>query len=459
MKLMKKSLTVLLTAAMMPAALLIGCAKAPESKDAAAPAASQPAAKTDDAAPKKTAGEVETIKFSGWGDPQEKEVFTKLLKSFEAANPNIKVEYIHVPDDYVGKMNTILAGGNAPDIFYVPDGDFGRWVSQGVLMPIDSYMKSTNINVSDIWENALIRYRYDGAKMGVGPLYCLPKDIGPTVLYYNKDLFTKANVPFPSADKPMTFQELIDVAKKLTHTNSDGKIDQYGMGPIWWEGFVWGNGGKVLSDDRKEFLLNSKEATDALQFAADLRNVYKVSPDSRALEAMNDGQMFETGRLAMVINGRWQVPAYRKLKFDWDVAPLPTAGKWNGWSGSVGLGIYSKSKHANAAFKLMEYLSGPEGQKLQSELGFAIPNFKSMAKTDVFLQPGQKPAHAEVFLKAAEAESPGPWTNLPNNKWLDLVNQNLGQIWDGKKKAKELMDELKPKVDAALKEGNPNLFK
>jgi multiple sugar transport system substrate-binding protein len=309
-----------------------------------------------------------------------------------------------------------------------------------------------------MWESALVRYRYDGAVTGKGQLYALPKDIGPTVLYYNKEIFQKLNVPFPSADTPMTFDQLLDTAKKLTVSNN-GKVEQYGMGPIWWEGFVIGNGGKFLSDDRKQFLLNSKEATDALQFAADLSLKHKVVPDSRALQAMNDGQMFETGKLAMMIQGRWMVPTYRKLKFDWDVAPLPANGKWAGWSGSVGLGVYSKSKNADAAYKLVEYLGGPEGQKEQSLMGFAIPSFKSMANTDVFLQPGQKPEHASVFLKAAENEIPGPWTNLPNAKWWDLLGQSLSDMWSGKKTAADLMNGLKPKIDQAIKEGNPALFK
>ncbi|MDQ6423149.1 sugar ABC transporter substrate-binding protein [Paenibacillus sp. LHD-117] len=398
------------------------------------------------------------IKFAGWGDPTEKEVFTKLIKDFETKNPNIKVEYLHIPQDYVGKMNTILAGGDAPDVFYVPDGDFGRWVSQDLLLPIEDYVDASNIDKADMWESSLIRYRYDGAVIGQGPLYALPKDIGPTVLYYNKDLFNKMNVPFPSADTPMTFDQLLETAQKLTVKKGE-KVEQYGMGPIWWEGFVLGNGGKFLSDDRKEFLLNGKEASDALQFAVDLAHKHKVVPDSRALKAMNDGQMFETGKLAMMIQGRWMVPTYRKLSFDWDVAPLPANGQWSGWSGSVGIGIYSKTKHAEAAYELVEYLGGPEGQKEQSLMGFAIPSFKSMANSDVFLQPGQKPEHAEVFIKAAENQIPGPWTNLPNAKWWDMLNQNLGPMWEAKRPAAELLNELKPKIDQAIKEGNPAIFK
>ncbi|WP_214627707.1 ABC transporter substrate-binding protein [Paenibacillus agaridevorans] len=404
-------------------------------------------------------GDKVKVKFAGWGDPSEKQVFDQLIKDFETKNPTIDVEYMHMPADYVGKMNTMLAGGTAPDVLYVPDGDFGRWVSAGLLMPIDNYVESSNIDIGDMWESGLKRYKYDGKKTGEGELYALPKDIGPIVLYYNKELFDAAGVPYPSAENPMTFDELLETAKLLTKDETgDGKPEQYGMGPAWWEGWIWGNGGKILSDDRKEFMMHEKAATDALQFAADLRNKHGVSPDTRALQAMNDGQMFETGKLAMMQQGRWMVPTYRKLDFDWDVAPNPTNGQWDGHSGSVGLGIYSKTANADAAFKLVEYLGGPEGQKLQSEMGFAIPSFKSMANSDVFLQPGQKPEHAEVFVKAAEVQKPGPWTNLPNAKWWDTLNQNLAQVWDGRKTAEALMNELKPEIDKLIKEGNPKLF-
>ncbi|GGA40682.1 sugar ABC transporter substrate-binding protein [Paenibacillus physcomitrellae] len=399
-----------------------------------------------------------TIQFAGWGDPSEKEVFTNLIKSFEEKNPTIKVNYLHIPSgDYVGKMNTILAGGDAPDVFYVPDGDFGRWVSQDLIMPIDDMVKNSNIDTADMWESGLSRYRYDGSAIGQGKLYALPKDIGPHVLFYNKDLFTKMNVPFPSAETPMTMEQLLDTAQKLT-ISKNGKTTQYGMGPVWWEDFVLANGGKFLSDNKQEFVGNSEETVHALQFAADLTNKYGVVPSSAALKDLNDSEMFKTGKLAMMVTGRWMVPEFRKLGFDWDVAPL-TGNDWGGISGSVGLGIYSKTKNVEAAYKLVEYLGGPEGQKEQSLMGFSIPSFKSMASTDVFLQPGQKPEHAEVFIKAVEKEEAGPWTVLPNAKWYDLLSQGLAPMWEGKKSAADVLNDLKPKIDAAIKEGNPALFK
>jgi multiple sugar transport system substrate-binding protein len=174
-------------------------------------------------------GKIE-ISISSWGAPDERAVFEAVLEEFEKANPDIKVRFIHIPNDYTTKMNTMIAGGTAPDVIFTSDGDFPRWVKQGAFLDItDRVMASTKLDLDDMWEQGLNRYRYDGKKTGTGAFYALPKDIGPTVMYYNKEIFDRLGVPYPSPDKPMTWDEALDMWKKLTvDENGDGKIDIYG---------------------------------------------------------------------------------------------------------------------------------------------------------------------------------------------------------------------------------------
>lgn len=403
---------------------------------------------------------VVTLTYNAWGSADENEVMKKLLSAFEEKYPEIKVKYNHIPDDYSNKMNTVLAGGSAPDVFLVSDGDFGKWVKSGLIMDMQSYVDKSDINLDDMWDSALARYKYDGKILGTGDQYALPKDIGPSALYYNKDIFKKEGIPFPSSTEPMTFDEFLDMCQKLTKKDESGKIIQYGTGPLWWEGLLWSNGGDFLSEDKKEFVMNSKDAVEAMQYAADLINKYQVSPDAKANSAMSADQMFSTGKIATIGGGRWMVPTYRKLDFDWDVAPMPTGklGTWSGWSGSVGYAIYKNTKHPDEAFKLINFLAGEEGQKLGTELGFQIPIFKSMSNTDIFLQKDQKPEHAEVFIKAAEGQRAGSWTLTSNNKWLDYFNQKITDLWTGKASAEKVLNDMKPEIDKLLKEGNPEIF-
>lgn len=77
------------------------------------------------------------ISISTWGASDEVAVFKEVLKGFEAANPNVKVKLLHIPNDYSTKMNTMISGGTAPDVLFVSDGDFPRWVKQGAFLNIN----------------------------------------------------------------------------------------------------------------------------------------------------------------------------------------------------------------------------------------------------------------------------------------------------------------------------------
>ncbi|MGJ9382262.1 ABC transporter substrate-binding protein [Salipaludibacillus sp. CF4.18] len=396
------------------------------------------------------------ISLSTWGIPAELKVMEELVTNFEEENPDINVNLLHIPDDYTGKMNTMLAGGTAPDVVFASDGDFGGWARAGLFLDIQEMAEESTIDLDDMWDTALDRYRWDGSRRGQGNLHALPKDIGPSAIYYNKDLFDEAGVEYPDPVEPMTWDELLETAKALT----DAEKDQFGLGPIWWEGFVWSNGGEFLSEDLTEFILHEEEGVEALQFVADLTNVHKVAPNSHQLDAMDADQMFETGRIAMNMAGRWMVPDYREMNFDWDVAPMPQGptGISTNWSGSVGYAINDKTNFPEASFKLVEYLAGERGQEIQTELGFAIPTYESLAETDVFLQPDQKPANAEAFIIGAKTQRPGPWNITPNNRWLDELNQNLGDVMNGERSAEEVLNEIQPAVQEFLEAGNPEIF-
>jgi multiple sugar transport system substrate-binding protein len=119
----------------------------------------------------------------------------------------------------------------------------------------------------------------------------------------------------------------------------------------------------------------------------------------------------------------------------------------------VGFAISPHARFPEAAWRLVEFLAGPEGQKSQSLMGFQIPNQRYLASTDIFLQPGQRPAHAGVFIPAALYERPFPQTQTPDSKWYDTLNQRLAAVWNGEKPAEQLLKEIQPEVQKALDDG------
>jgi multiple sugar transport system substrate-binding protein len=159
----------------------------------------------------------------------------------------------------------------------------------------------------------------------------------------------------------------------------------------------------------------------------------------------------------MHIDGRWMVPRFRQLEFDWDVAPIPVperGARSITWSGSVGLAVSAKTHHPTEAFSLVEYLAGPEGQARLTATGLQLPNQKELAATSLFLQPGKAPRHAEVFVQAAETSRPASATLVPNAFWNDVFSSFVEEVWRGDRTAASLFPEIKPRIDQALRTRN-----
>lgn len=398
------------------------------------------------------------LTFVGWGGPEEQAVFQHLVDVFNANNPDIVIKYQPIPTDYTTTLKTMIAGGTPPDIAYIPDGDFSAFAPRDQLVNIQPFVDASETFDSDaVWQSALGRYRWDAENkvFGEGPLYALPKDIGPTALFINVDLFNEMGVPLPSFTEPMTWDEFIDLATQLTvdangnHPGDDGfdvnNVEIWGLGEIWFEDAVFNNGGSIISPDGRTFVMADDQNTiDAVQFLSDLVHVYHVAPGSEQTASMSIGQMFEAGRMAMTTNGRWGTTNYRSvLDFEFDVIPFPvgpggvtayndqTDCSFSGWSGSVGVGIIAGSKgeeYAAEAYRFIEFIAGAEGQTEQAALGFQIPNQIDLANSDVFLQRDQYPAHAEVFIEAARCQPPGPWTRTPNyGEWFN--DTFWGGVW------------------------------
>ena len=403
---------------------------------------------------------VVTVELVGWGAPEERDAVRRVLRTFEAENPDVRVRYVQVPGtgyDYVNRVRLMLVGGIAPDVLYVPDGAFGAMATQGVLRPIgDMVDASESIDTGEIWPSAIDRYRFDGERLHRGELYCLPKDIGPTVMFYNADLFRARGVPLPSAEIPMTWDEAIATWQALTY-REDG-VRHYGVTAFPYEAAVWSSGAEILRDGR--WVMDEPTSAAALQWVADLSLVHGVSPSPArgGGGGMGSRELFEAQLAAMHFDGRWMVPRFREMAFDWDVAPVPVPTRGAPsitWSGSVGFCIANDSPHPDAAFRLVEYLAGPAGQTELTRTGLQVPNQRWLAESDVFLQRDRRPAHAEVFLASAESSRPPPATAVPNAFWHDVFFTYVGRIWRGERRADEYLRELSPIVNETLTEKNP----
>ena len=142
-----------------------------------------------------------TIQFWGYGDAAETNVFGNIVKKFNetiGSENNVKVEYTAQPSNgYSSAASMQLSSSSPPDVVYVEDALVKSWADSLYLEQLDKKDENGNYVYKgleeflggNVWEQGIGRYRYDVDTATVtdsSALWALPKDIGPTVLYYNK---------------------------------------------------------------------------------------------------------------------------------------------------------------------------------------------------------------------------------------------------------------------------------
>lgn len=376
-----------------------------EATDVATAAATSAATAMPDTSP--TAGGTTSmtgkIDFQVFGDPAELKVFQAVADAYNASHPGATVSIIHVPaqGDHMTKLSTSFAAGNPPDVFLINYRRYGQFASKGVIEPAAPLLaKSTTLKEDLYYQEALNAFKYKGV------LQCIPQNVSNLVVYYNKDLFTKYNIPFPKAD--WTWNDFLNAASGLTQdTNGDGKKDIYGASIepqiIRLAPFVWSNGGDIVDNPDKPttFTLSTGPARDAVQFFMDLQLTHKVVPTEAEAKAEDGETMFMNGRLGMLFQSRAATPSLREItSFQWDVAPLPMQKQKASILHSDAYCIAAASKNKDLAWSFVEYAQGTEGQTLASMLGRTVPSLKSVAQSPAFLDSTKSPASSQVFLDA-----------------------------------------------------------
>ena len=273
---------------------------------------------------KDEAVEEETVKsLSVWhayaGQADKVEFMNYAMNSFKEKYPDIVVEEVPMEHSaYKLKLNTAMATGNPPDVFYtLPGGYLGAFVDGDQVFPLDDALKQDGWGDS-IVASALDRVKYDGITYGV------PIDIDATVIWYNKTLFAEYGW-----DIPKTFQDLlvlIEVIKKegiipLSLGNKDRWPAtfwfQYPMMRLVDSGVVDAfNAG----DPNASF---SPEGAKAFQVVQDLVKVDAFPKGFNGMTAGEANMLFLNSKAAMVLNGTWQIGMSADAPDDFELGFFP----------------------------------------------------------------------------------------------------------------------------------------
>lgn len=325
-----------------------------------------------------------TLTVSGWtSTPAEDALVQQNLRNFEASHPNIKVNWSPIPGDYPTKMRANVASGTVPDVFYLQPGMSSEYISSGKLLNLSPYMAHDGVKASDYYSALLNPFTCTN-----GEVFGLPKDWNSLGVFYNKQMFQAAGLSTPSAG--WTWSDFQNDAQKLTK-NAGTPNGTYGVvlsaDLSRWGAFLIQAGGTVLNKDGNQASFNNQAGVQALQFYDSFfKNKTGAMPTT--VGAPWNGDAFGKTRAAMVIEGGWLIPymssTYPNVQYG--IAPLPVGpnGKQANLSFTNAWSAYSGTKHPEAAWELVKYMTGATVQASQLNAGFALPTLKSLANAPYF---------------------------------------------------------------------------
>jgi multiple sugar transport system permease protein len=380
---------------------------------------------------------ITVLHWSGEGGPEEDEIVERSLREFEAANPGLRVKRINPGDagSFYTKLQTMMAAGEPPDVFYVGNERIPSFASLGLLEPLDRFVQEDAgsrepgaLRLDDFYPQVVDAFRYDGTNAGRGTLWGIPKDFTTVGFYYNKDVFRKAGVPFPKPD--WTWDDFVSTARAIHRaTGPDGERyvgAEFVTWPAMVRAYLFTEGGDAVGSSWDDLRLSDPKSMAALERLRAWRHDEEGTLTSGRSKLATGSAVFATGKVGMAGPfGRWVVPEYRRIKdFDWDFAPLPRGSERANIILTVSWSISAQSPHKADAWKLVRWLTNEEGQKAQARLGLAIPSNRRAAESDAFVD-AAKPENDRGFLDAVAASRVIDWPANP--KFEQLLGSNLDE--------------------------------
>jgi len=322
-------------------------------------------------------------------EPSNRKVLQKLIKEFEAQNPNIELVVLHkgTEDIRTGYQSAAAFTGGGPELVYGPMDQVGSFE----VMKLEDSNKSIIAPLEDLFsQNFFAKFLEAGKVRYKGHIYQLADRLGNHLaLVYNKNLFREAGLQGP----PQTIEELLQYGQKLTKdTTGDGNIDQWGLvwnytEPFWYIPFLYGYGGKVFDEDQNP-TLDSQAAIRAYELIGLMRDQYKIIPQECDYDIADNS--FNQGKAAMIINGDWSWTKYiESPDVEFGLARIPKIEETGLWCAPfVSAKGYSINSHVTgetleATKKVLKFLTSKQAQRKFTKEVKSTPSIKDLAQDPV----------------------------------------------------------------------------
>jgi multiple sugar transport system substrate-binding protein len=371
------------------------------------------------------------VRLSGpTSSPAEEELLRQVLDTFAGQFPDITVNYQPVAADYYIKLQTDIAAGNAADVFYVKNEFSQDFMSRDVLLAIDDYMAADGVNPDDFYASLLNAFKWEGKTYG------LPKDWSPLGMVYDPAALEDAGVEVPA-----TWDDLRSAAQAITDASGQAAIN---LAPALdrFILFLYQAGGNVTDESFSQVTLDQDPAKQALDFYYGLYTD-GLSATPADVGAQWPGDAFAQGLASIIFEGNWMFPFLKDNAPDkeYGIAELPAGPGGKGTPAFTNsYSIFKGSKNPEAAWTLVNYLTGPEGMATWTSLGLAMPARPGLSEDWLAQYPDRKPYLDSGEYATAVQYGPG------GQKFNDDANAVLQSLFAGQIDTTEAQTQL---TDAA----------
>jgi ABC-type glycerol-3-phosphate transport system substrate-binding protein len=361
---------------------------------------------------------------------------------FEQRFPQIRLEFIP-QGNTVEKLTAAFAAGVPPDVIHTPVAQYPRFAAAGMLQPIDPFVARDRSFDKDDFEPVMWN-----AFVLDGKTWAIPREGGPTVLYYNKHLFDAAGVPYPTDD--WTWDDWRMAALKLTKRSGD-EIVQFGMHAPSWEVWVWGAGGDILNPEMTRCVMDSPQAIAGLQEMQDVIWRWRVAPSPAELSSTAPINLFIAGQLATFpgLRSAGNTAGFVQPHVALSLLPKGPAGRAYGFPGN-GIGIAAPTKYPLAAWEVAKFYTSTEFQKLHYKLGIGgVVARNSTLRSPEYLNSAFPREWNEYFAKGRSAMRRFPPTPL----WDDIsriINAEVAKIRNNQEAPRVVAKSIVEQVNALL---------
>lgn len=286
-------------------------------------------------------------------------------------------------NEYWTLLEAGASGGEMPDVFWMHINEAEKYMSADMLLNMDDYIAADEaIDLSNYYEGIVDIYNKDGSQ------FALPKDHDTIALLYNKAIFGKYGVDYPTDD--WTWDDYAAAAATIAEKGAADGIYGTAMntndGQDGWYNLIYGFGGELISEDKKTSGMDNENTLKAMKWLAD--ELFPSMPDQDTMSTTDPDLLFQSGLVGMMLQGSWMVNTFytaaNASDYAWAQIPYYDAngngacdeGERVSLYNGLGWAVAKNTADPQAAYDLVSAFCSKEGQSRQAELGVTMSAYK-----------------------------------------------------------------------------------